>query len=520
MAILRGTFIVGGWTMVSRVLGFLRDIVIAAAIGTGPVADAWAVAFRFPNLFRRLFGEGAFNAAFVPLYAKKMEGEGVTAAQQFAQVILAAILPVLIVISALAMIFMPWIMQAYAPGFVGDPARFDIAIDYTQIAFPYLLFMSLVALYAGVLNTHGKFGAAAAAQSILNLVLIGASLIVWYAIDPPPGDPAWGYGLAWGVAFAGAAQFLFLAWSLARRGLSLRLQRPRLTGEVRQTFRLAVPGIIAGGVSQISIFVMTVIASLQDGAPAVLYYADRIYQFPLGIVGVAMGVVLLPTLSRHIRGAREDLARHWQNRGVELSMLLTLPASVALMTVSLPISIALFERGAFDRASSEMVATVLFVFAFGLPAFILNKVMMPAYFAREDTVTPMRYAVITLVLDICVSTGLFFAFGAPGIAAGTSLAAWVNFALLSRTLVKRGHFALDERAASRLPRILAASIAMGVVTYGLWVVLAPWFEQSNAMALLGVAVICGGGLFAYVVAAFGFGATSLGDLKAQLSRGA
>ena len=518
MSLLRGAFTVGGWTLVSRVLGFARDMVIARAIGTGWVADAWAVAFRFPNLFRRLLGEGALNSAFVPMYAKRLEGEGKASADRLAEEIQSVVLPILMAISALAMLAMPAIMTVYAPGFADDPAKLGLATDMTKIAFPYLMFMSMVALYSGVLNTHGKYAAATAAQSLLNVTLLAAALIAQWLYQPEPGSPLWGLALAWGCAVAGAAQFIFLIVMLARAGIHLRLRAPRLSPDAKRMFLLMVPGIVAGGVSQISIFVSTVVATLQEGGPSILYFADRIYQLPLGIVGTAMGVVLLPTLARHLRGGRADLALYWQNRGVELAMLLTLPATAALLTISREISIALFEGGAFSRASSEAVGLVLIAFGAGLPAFIINKVLNPGFFAREDTATPMKFAVATLAIDLALAVALFFVLGVVGIAIGTAVAAWINCALLWTTLHRRGHFALDPRAKDRLWRIAAASLVMGAALFALKLGLAGWFDRSSGARLAALAALCLTGLVVYAGAALALKATSLGDLKEQLRR--
>ncbi|MCC6918176.1 MAG: murein biosynthesis integral membrane protein MurJ [Alphaproteobacteria bacterium] len=518
MSLLRGAFTVGGWTLVSRVLGFARDMVIARAIGIGWVADAWAVAFRFPNLFRRLLGEGAMNSAFVPMYAKRLEGDGKGAADRLAEEIQSVMLPILFAISAVAMLTMPWIMTVYAPGFADEPAKFALATVMTQIAFPYLMFMSMVALYSGVLNTHGRFAAATAVQSLLNITLLIAALVVQQLHHPAPGDPLWGLALAYGCAAAGAVQFFYLVWAMGRAGIHLRLRLPRLSADAKRMFVLMVPGIIAGGVSQISIFVSTIVASLQDGGPSILYYADRIYQFPLSIVGTAMGVVLLPTLARHVRGGREDLALYWQNRGIELAMLLTLPAAVALLLISTPVSIALFEGGAFDRNASAAVGQVLIAFGAGLPAFILNKVQAPAFFAREDTATPMKFAVLTLVIDLALAVGLFFVLGVVGIAIGTAVAAWINCALLAWTLNARGLFKMDARALDRLWRIGVASVVMGVALVGLRFPVDPWFDGGTAKKFAALGVLCLGGLAIYIAAAFALKATTLDELKEQFRR--
>ena len=318
---------VGGLTMASRLLGFARDILIAAALGSGAIADAFFVAFRFPNLFRRLFGEGAFNSAFVPLFAKRLEGEGEATAKRFAEEAMAGLLLVLVVVSAAAMLTMPWLMMLLAPGFVADPAKYDLAVNLTQIAFPYLTCMSLVALLSGVLNSMHRYWAAAAAPILLNIVLISAiafAIVMGYAEKP-----AAGYVLACGVLLAGFAQLTMLWLAVKQAGLDLKLIRPRYSEGVRRLVQLGIPGLISGGITQINIVVGTIIASLQAGAVSYLYYADRLYQLPLGIVGVAVGVVLLPELARRLRAGDHSGAMDSQNRSLEFSLLLTLPAAVA-----------------------------------------------------------------------------------------------------------------------------------------------------------------------------------------------
>ena len=297
---------VGGLTMVSRLLGFVRDILIAAALGSGAIADAFFVAFRFPNLFRRLFGEGAFNAAFVPLFAKRLEGEGAGVAKTFAEEALSGLLLMLVILSAAAMLAMPWLMALLAPGFIQDPAKYDLAVSLTQIAFPYLTCMSVVALLSGVLNSMHRFWAAAAAPILLNIVLVCAitlALFLGYAEKP-----AAGYVLALGVLVAGFAQLAMLWIAVRRAGLVLRLVRPRYSEGIKRLVQLGIPGLISGGITQINIVVGTIIASLQAGAVSYLYYADRLYQLPLGIVGVAVGVVLLPDLARTLRAGDKAAA--------------------------------------------------------------------------------------------------------------------------------------------------------------------------------------------------------------------
>ena len=495
MKLYRSFATVGGLTMVSRVLGFVRDILFAWAFGSGWVADAFNVAFRFPNLFRRLFGEGAFNSAFIPLFAKKLEGEGRDAAKQFAEEALAGLLFVLVLVSAIAIIFMPWLMYFLAPGFSSNPEKFDLAVLLTRIAFPYLACMSVVALMSGVLNSFGRFAESSGVSIVLNLTLTVA-IFIGFALGFQ-NDPQGGVVQAIGVFVAGLLQLALLMDGLRRAGFRLGLRRPTMTDDMRRLVWLGGPGIVSGGVTQINIMIGTMIASLQPGAVSQLYYADRLYELPLAIVGIAIGVVLLPEVSRHLRAGNETAVMDSQNRSLELAMVLTVPAAVALAVVPVEIIRVLFERGAFTSTDTAATASALAIFAWGLPAFVMIKVFSPAYFAREDTKTPMRYASISLLANTAGSIGLFFLFRwlgllpQLGIALASALGGWLNALLLWGTLSKRGQFVLDQRARRALPLIVAASFAMGAV---LWVgayYLAPWlmsgqplWTKASALALL------------------------------------
>jgi putative peptidoglycan lipid II flippase len=513
MALLRSFATVGGYTGVSRVLGFLRDILIADQLGTGPIADAFFVAFRLPNLFRRLFGEGAFNAAFVPLFARRLEQDGEAAAKAFGEQALAVLLTGLLGFTAAAMAAMPWLMYLLAPGFAADPEKFDLAVQLSRITFPYLLFLSLVALLSGILNALYRFAAAAAAPILLNIFAIAALV----AVVPLTGRP--GHVLAWTVAAAGAGQFLLLAFAAARAGMALRLPRPRLTPAIRRLFRLMIPGVLSAGALQINIVVGTIIASLQAGAVSYLYYADRIYQLPLGMIGIAIGVVLLPDLSRKLRGGAQEAAMATLNRGLELALFFTVPAAVALVVIPLPIITVLFERGAFDRSSSEATAWALAAFALGLPAYVLVKILQPGFFAREDTVTPLRFAAISVGANIALSLALFWRLGHVGLALATALAAWLNAALLGITLKRRGFLTLDPRLRRRLPRIAAASLIMGAALWIGWTALAGWFEGGLSAQVAALGLLVGGGLGLYGALALAFRAAAVQDIKALLSRG-
>ncbi len=509
---------VGGFTLISRVLGFMREILLAAALGTGPVAEAFFVAFRFPNLFRRLFAEGAFNSAFIPLFSKQLEGEGKAEAKKFAEEAMAVLIFALIIVTALAEFFMPFLMFGLAGGFADTPEKFDLAVLLTRITMPYLLFVSLLALFSGILNAFHKFAVAAAAPVLLNVVFIGV-LAVLLALGYG-NTPETGIILCWAVSFAGLLQLLVVVFAARRIGMGLKLKLPRLTPRVKALLKLGVPGVIAGGVVQINIVIGTLIASMQDGAIAWLAYADRLYQLPLGVIGIAIGVVLLPDISRLLRAGKDAEAHDSQNRSLEISLLLTLPASVALVVVPEPLIQVLFERGQFSAQDTQMVGTALLAFAFGLPAFVLSKVFQPGFFAREDTRTPMHFAAISMVTNVVISLALFSSLGHIGIAIATTIAGWVNALLLWSTLRKRGHYVLDAQARRAVPRILLASFVMGGALLALLPILSPWFSrtqpfltQAGALALLVLA-----GMVIYFLVAGLIGGFSVETLKRKLRR--
>ena len=518
MNLFRSAATVGGFTMISRVLGFVRDMLIAALIGTGPVADAFVVAFRFPNLFRRLFGEGAFNAAFVPLFARRLEEEGREAARLFGQQVFSVLLAALLVLTIAAEISMPWLMYVIAPGFVDDPEKFDLAIVLTRIAFPYLLFMSLVALFSGVLNSMGRFAAAAAAPIVLNIVLI--SVLTVAALLGLGNSRETGVLLTWGVAVAGALQFIMLVVACYRAGMIFPAGRPRLTPGVKRLIALGIPGVIAGGITQINILIGTIIASLQEGAVSYLYYADRVYQLPLGVVGIAIGIVLLPDLSRRLGAGDTDGVDESQNRALEFSMLLTVPAAAALVVMPFPVVQVLFERGAFNAADTYATAAAVAAFGLGLPSFVLIKVFSPGFFAREDTRTPMIFAGISILTNVVGSLLLFSQIGHVGIAVASSVAGWINAILLIVTLMRRGQYTPDARLKQRLPRILLASIAMGAVLWAVMTYAGEFFVASVTLELrIAVLVaLVALGIAVFFAMAEATGAARLRELMNQFRR--
>ncbi|HEY4134356.1 MAG TPA: murein biosynthesis integral membrane protein MurJ [Alphaproteobacteria bacterium] len=518
MALMRAITTVGGYTLVSRVLGFIRDMLLAAFLGAGPAADAFVVAFKLPNLFRRLFAEGAFSAAFVPMFARKLAGEGQEAARFFAEQAQAALLLSLIVFVVVAELTLPWTLVVIAPGFGSDPAKYALAVELTRITFPYLLFVSLVSLVGGVLNGLERFAATSATPVFLNLVMIaGLAGWQWYA-------PSAAHGAAWGVTAAGLAQMIWLYIVMRGAGFGLKLRWPRLTPEVRRLLILMMPVALGAGIYQINVVIDVAIASLlPSGSVSYLYYADRLVQLPLGVVGIAIGTALLPILARQIRSGDGEAAMHNQNRALEVALLLTLPAGVALTVLAHPIIEVLFQRGAFGGAEVTATAYALAAYSLGLPAQVLVKVFTPGYFAREDTAAPVRIAVFCMVGNALIGLGLMFALrdyglGHLGIAFATTVTGWVNALMLSRGLAKRGHFHLDARARKRLLPMVAASFVMGGVLFGLDWLLSSWLSGAEGLRIGAMAILVLLGMAVYAVAAQAFGAMDLREMKALLRR--
>lgn len=518
MSLYRNFLNVGAWTVGSRVLGFVRDALVAAVLGTGPAADAYVAAFRFPNLFRRLFAEGAFNTAFIPLFAKSLEQQGAEPARLWAARIMSWLVVVVTIVTIFAEIFMPWVLVPFVPGFVDDPAKYDLTVLLTRICFPYLMCMSLMAAYAAILNGLGRFTAAAFAPVLLNVVMIAFMLPL--VIGAPKTAVETAIWIAIGTLGGGVAQLAFVYAAIRRAGFVPRLAWPKLDGEVKRFWVRAVPAVIAGGITQVNIFVGTIIASAAPSAMAYLYYADRLYQLPLGIIGIAVGTVLLPELSRHLTGGRDKEADASQSQALLIAMLLSMPAATALIALAEPIVRVLFQRGAFDAASTYETAQTLIWFAAGLPAYVLIRVLQPGFFAREDTVTPTIFAGISVVVNIALSLLLFPRMQHVGIAVATSVAAWANAVLLAVWLKRRGHFALNAAEWRRHGLIVFAALVMAGLLYGLSLPLAPAFAADAALAvqLLALAVLVTIGLAVYFALAHVSGAQPMGQLLRRLRR--
>ena len=508
---LRGIVTVGSWTMASRILGFLRDMLIASLVGVGPVADAFFIALRVPNLFRRLFGEGAFNAAFVPEFSGILATEGQASARQFAQETIAVLAFWLLLVTVLGEVFMPQLMHLLAPGFRDVPGKETLTIELARITFPYVFLICLAALLSGVLNGLDRFAAAAAAPLVFNGVSIAAMLAL------TPYLPTVGHALSWGVTISGVLQLALLGWAVQRAGMALRVPRPRLTPRMRTLLRRMAPGLVGAGVTQLNLSVdIWIVSWLPPGSASLLYYADRVNQLPLGVIGTAVGTALLPLLSRQARAGLAAEAVATLNRAVEVCLVLTLPAALALAVSGGPIMLVLFSRGAFDAEAAMLSAQSLAAYALGLPAFVLLKVLVPAFFAHGDTSTPVRVGLVAIALNLALNLVFMVPLQHIGPALATTVSAWVNILALGVVLSRRGWFRTDALLRRRLPRMGAAAFAMAVALVFVQGALAGWLTGPGRW--MGLVLLVGAGATVYAVAAQVLGAYDARQLLGALRR--
>jgi putative peptidoglycan lipid II flippase len=518
MNLVRATATIGGLTLVSRVLGFVRDMLMARFVGAGFASDAFLIAFRLPNLFRALFAEGAFSSAFVPMFNRTIgrDRDDLGAGLRFAEGVLSVLLPVLLLFTAAMMLAAGPIVWAMTGGFPdGGPEKLALATNFTRITFPYLLLISLVSLLGGILNSLGRFWVNAAAPVLLNLCLIAGLLFFRGGTDV---ETARTQSIA--VTVSGILQLAWLIWSCRQAGVVLKLRWPELTPDVRALLKVVWPAALGAGAVQFNLLISTTLAArfLPEGSVSYLYYADRLNQLPLGLIGIGIGTAMLPTLSRQIGRGEDGPAMVTQNRAIELALLLTLPAAAALMVSALPLVRALLQHGAFTVGDTNASAQALAAFSIGLPAYVLIKVLTPGFYARADTRTPVRIALVAMAVNLVLNLALIWSLAHVGLALSTAISAWVNAGLLYWTLHRRAHLTLDARLRSRGVRLIGATLVMaaGLLLLNGWI--DPLMGRSLILRAAGLVLLMGAGGILYFGAAFALGAFRIADLRAQLSR--
>lgn len=518
-SLIRSVGTIGGLTMVSRIFGFARDMLLARILGAGLAADAFQLAFTLPNTFRRLFAEGAFSVAFVPLYSRALHGEGgEEAAAKFADDVLSVFLWTLLAFSALMMIAMPAIVWVLARDFGTVSGKFELAVFLSRLTFPYLALVSLVAMLSGLLNARSRFAPGAFAPVLLNIILIAGILAGAELRGPGGDDRIVAVALAVSVSLAGVAQLAYLWWAVRRAGLRLHLSRPKLTPQVRRLGMLILPATFGAGIYQISQFVDTFFATtLPQGSLTLLKLADRLNQLPLGIVGIALGTAILPMLARHIHSGDAEEAQRLQGSAFEMATLLTLPAAAALAICAPAFVTAFFVGGKFTDADGAIMANIVVALVAGLPAYVIVKILNPGFFAREDMRTPVWTAFASLIVNIAINLYVVEHYGIVGLAGATAASATLNCLLLYTILHRRGWFHFTAQLADRIARQIVAVAAMAALLVWLMPMLAPWYGGDVIERIGSLAVLVGAGGTTFFAVAFLVGALDK-DRLAMLTR--
>lgn len=509
MSLVKSTATIGGYTLLSRVLGFARDVTIASSLGASYLSDAFFIAFKLPNFLRRLFAEGAFNSAFVPLYAGQLAVDGQESAKQFASEAMSFLLVILLIVTGAFMVFMPWTMYILAPGFADDTVKYELTVTLTRITMPYIIFISLVSLLGGILNSFDKFAAVAATPVIMNLCLI----IIPACIGGFTPNAA--YALAIAVSVSGVAQWLWLVHFCRKQGMLPKLVRPRLTPHVKTLLKLIAPAALGAGVAQVNLFIDLIIASQFSSGVSYLYYADRINELPLAVIGIAVGTALLPMLSRQIREGKYADAFRSQNRAIELALFLSLPAAVALMVIAEPIITVMFQRGEFGPGETVKTYHALVAFAVGLPAFILVKIVSPSFYAHRDTKTPFKIATVCIVINLIFNLLLMGPLKHVGMALATSIASWANVIMMCVVLRRRNWMMVERRLVVQVVKITASSAVMALALYLLQPLMTPYLARGEIMRFTALCALVAGGTGSYFIAGFAFNVIELRTLAVK-----
>jgi putative peptidoglycan lipid II flippase len=496
MSLVKSTATIGSYTLISRVLGFLRDITIASGLGAGMLSDAFFVAFKLPNFLRRLFAEGAFNSAFVPLFAGMLATEGEEKAKAFAGEAMSFLVVLLLVVTLVFIIFMPWMMFILAPGFSDNPEKFQLTVLLTRITFPYIIFISLVSLLGGILNSAHKFAAVAATPILMNLCLIIIPSLIGWA------TPSMAHSLSIAVMISGVVQWLWLVHFAKKQNMLPKWQKPRLSPNVKRLLVLIAPAALGAGVAQVNLFIDLIIASQFDSGVSYLYYADRISELPLAVIGIAVGTALLPLLSKQIREEKHEAAYATQRHAIELALFLSVPAAAALFALAEPIITVVYQRGAFSAIDTHATYTALMAFAVGLPAFVLVKILAPAFYAHQDTKTPFKIATLCIFINLIFNLILMGPFKWVGMAMATTIASWLNVTLMTTTLCKRKWLTPNRELYIQIALIIAISVAMAAAALAATSLFDHWLHAGEIVrfsALCAVVVI---GMGAYALLAF------------------
>ena len=513
MKLLKAMATIAGFTMISRVAGMARDMLTASYLGAGPVADAFFVALKLPNFFRRIAAEGAFSVSFIPIYSRTLAQESEDEAGKFSGQVFSLMTLILAVFSVVVMLAMPWIIHVIAPGFEGGTQRYTLAVVMTQMSFPYLMLMSLTALFGGMLNAHHKFGPFSAAPIIFNLSLIGAMVFCSELF------PTVGHAMALGVTVSGVLQLILMVFFVRKHKIVFHWQRPQLSDKTKSLFKLMGPGILSAGIFQVNLFVDMIVASLlSTGAISYLYYADRLNQLPLSMAGIAVGTALLPMLSKSLAADNKEESQDLFNRSLEFCFFVALPAAVALLIVPLPMVATLFQHGEFTAKDAQITAYTLMGYGVGLPAYIASKVFMTSFWAQQDTVTPVKISIITALTNTFLCLLFIGLLGVAGISLATGLTGWLQVYLLHRQLKKRDVLTFDDRLRDVFPKIAICSCVMAAVLSMLGYVLQPYFQDSLFVKILALVALLGGGAITYALAVHVSGILKISDIKKYLSR--
>ncbi len=506
-------FTISFFISLSRILGFIRDILIARYIGVSVLSDAFFAAFRLPNFFRRVFAEGAFNSSFVPIFIEKLDNQKPHHQNQEAKIFLANIFSILLyslfIFVIILQIFMPFFMKILFPGFFSSPEKSSLLISFSHITIFYLIFISLVSLYSGILNSINKFAVPASSPIILNSTLILMILLCGEMF------PSYGYALSWGVFLAGILQFIFVGFAVYKSGFLVYPKVPKLNQDIRKFFRKLLPGIVGANVMQINLLVDSIFASMIMGAVSYLYYADRINQLPLAMIGIAIGIALLPNLSRRIKDGEFESAIKLQNVALEAGLILVMPATLALTVLAYPIISTLFQRGAFGENESNLVSQALMFYSLGLPSFVLVKVMEPSFFSRGDTKTPMKIAILCLINNVILNYVFYILqMGFIGIILASVFSTYLNLTLLITNLIRKKLFYFEKDFVKKLISILIPSIVMALTLY----LLKQYFliQDFNKIFELSMMILLG--LIIYFIASYFSGSLKIISQIVKLKR--